>query len=806
LDKYVCIHGHFYQPPRENPWLEEIEQQDSAAPYHDWNERIAAECYGSNARSRLLDDQGLIYKIINNYARISYNVGPTLLKWLDDKAHDVYNAIIDADQQSMEHFGGHGSACAQAYNHIIMPLANDRDKYTQVYWGIRDFQVRFGRKPEGMWLPETAVDLGTLDIMAELGIKFTIFAPNQAKRVRIGEEWIDVTGDRVDPSRAYTVHLPSGRTITAFFYDGPLARSVAFEGVLTNGAAFRDRLLSGFSEERSWAQLVNIATDGESYGHHHRFGDMALGFVLEHLADDGQAQLANYAAFLAEHPAEAEAEIVDDSSWSCAHGVERWRSNCGCSTGGGEGWNQEWRAPLREALDWLRDAVVPQYEEKAKEYFNDPWEARNQYIDVILDRSDENVHAFLKQHGKGAFDGERLTTAMELLELQRHAMLMFTSCGWFFNELSGIETTQVLQYAGRVTQLGQKLFGDHLEEQFLQRLEPAQSNIPEHGNGRTIWEKFVRPAMVDLPKVAAHFAVSSLFEEYTNPCRIYCYTAETTEYQRKRSGAAQLAVGRVRLTSDITFESQELTFGVVHFGDHNIAAGVRPFQGDEAFAGLETEAIAAFERADLPETVRVLDRHFGELTYSLLSLFKDEQRKILDVVLAGSLAEAEGAYRGVFEHQASLMRFLQESQYPMPTGFQASAELVIAARLREALTTEPIAIDRVREVLADAATWRIGLDTSGMAYVAEQTLERIARRFAANPADLEALRMLEASTAAIKELPFQVDLSDTQNYYWGVLQDYAPTVKGRRKGTAAGDASWLETFRTLGANLSMRVD
>src|SRR5262245_34035882 len=365
MKRYVCIHGHFYQPPRENPWLETVERQETAYPYHDWNERITAECYAPNAASRILDAGDRILKIVNNYGQISFNFGPTLLSWLQHHAADTYEAILQADRASVQRFSGHGSALAQAYNHLIMPLANTADLRTQVTWGIRDFRSRFGRQPEGMWLPETAVNLATLDALAEHGIRFTILAPHQAARVRTpAGKWLEVSGGRIDPTQAYLQKLPSGREIALFFYDGPVARGVAFEGVLKNGEYFAQRLME-IQGDHTDAQLVHIATDGETYGHHHRHGDMALAYALYQIENRGLAELTNYGAYLERYPPTHEVEISEDTSWSCAHGIERWRSNCGCRTGGADHWNQEWRAPLRAALDWLRDALIPLYEQRA---------------------------------------------------------------------------------------------------------------------------------------------------------------------------------------------------------------------------------------------------------------------------------------------------------------------------------------------------------------------------------------------------------------------------------------------------------
>jgi alpha-amylase/alpha-mannosidase (GH57 family) len=434
MERYLCIHGHFYQPPRENPWLEAIELQDSAFPYHDWNERITAECYAPNATARKLDGDGRILDIVNNYSGISFNFGPTLLAWMQERAPDVLAAIIEADKQSRERFSGHGSALAQAYNHMILPLANPRDKATQVRWGIRDFEHRFGRKPEGMWLAETVADTPSLEVLAEHAIKFTILSPFQASRVRPlkGGQWTDVNGGRVDPSRPYLVRLPSKRSVAVFFYDAPVSKAVAFEQLLNSGEGFASRLMDGFDDGRQWDQLVHIATDGESYGHHHRYGEMALAHALHHIETSHLAKLTNYGEFLEQHPPVMEAQIHEKSAWSCSHGVGRWFADCGCNSGGRPGWHQRWRAPLREALDWLRDTLAPRFELKAAELLQDPWAARDDYISVILDRSDESVAAYFQRHAKKPLDEEQQVTVLRLMELQRHAMLMYTSCGWFF--------------------------------------------------------------------------------------------------------------------------------------------------------------------------------------------------------------------------------------------------------------------------------------------------------------------------------------------------------------------------------------
>jgi alpha-amylase/alpha-mannosidase (GH57 family) len=807
MERYVCIHGHFYQPPRENPWLEVIEQQDEARPYHDWNQRITEECYAANCASRILDQEGRIERIVNNYSKMGFNFGPTLLTWLEMNSPEVYKAIQEADRLSQDKFSGHGSALAQAYNHMILPLANQRDKYTQVEWGIRDFQYRFGRDPEGLWLPETAVDLKSLEVLAELGIRFTILAPRQALRVRqmAGGDWLDVSGERIDTTMAYTQRLPSGRSIDIFFYHGPLSRAVAFEKVLKDGEFFARRLLDGFSPNNDRPQLAHIATDGETYGHHHRFGDMALAFALNYLEDKELARLTNYGEFLAKHPPTHEVEILENSSWSCSHGIERWRSDCGCYTGGQPEWKQAWRVSLRESFDWLRNRVASSFENKASELLHDPWSARNRYIEVVLERSPESIERFLQEQVLRSLSEEERVTVLKLMELQRHSMLMYTSCGWFFDDLAGIETVQVMSYGARAIQLAQELFGNELETKFLKMLGQGKSNRADMGDGREIYERLVRPSMFDLAKVGAHYGVGTLFNDYPEQAKIYCYTAECQDKQFQEAGRAKLALGKARVTSDITLESAVLGFAVLHIGDHNISGGVREFPEDNSYGEMVKELSNAFSSANFTKTIRVLDRNFADSTFDLKSLFADEQRKILNLLLRTTLEEIEADYRQLYEHHTPLLRFLKEAGTPPPKALYTAAEFVLNAELHRAFANDDLELNRIEHLLREAQLEGISLEGESLEYSISKALKRLANRLKADPNDFLVLQKLEQATALVSGLPLGVNLWEVQNICFGMLDKVYREYTARAEQGDEQAEEWLKSFRNIAESLAVRV-
>ncbi len=493
----LIIHGHFYQPPRENPWTGRVEREPSASPYHDWNERIHAECYAPNAQAHIIGAQNKIERTINNYERISFNFGPTLMSWLVLHHPATYNRILEADRASISLRGGHGNAIAQAYGHAILPLCNERDRLTQVLWGIADFRHRFGREPESLWVPETACNNATLDLLIDQELRFVILAPHQLGRYKLpgSEQWQEIQNRRPPTAGAYRyLHQDgSGRSIAVFFYNDLLSRAIAFEKVLGSSEA----LVNSFKQAAATGSPVSVATDGETYGHHFKFGDLCLAHALEIEAPAAGFRVTNFGEYLDRHPAEIQVEINHGSSgegtsWSCTHGVGRWMSNCGCHLGAEPGWTQTWRGPLRAALNFLRDRAAAEYEDAGGDLFRNPWDARNGYIELILEslRSSKN---FFERYAKRLLSTGEQDRARALLEMQRHSLLTFTSCGWFFSDVSGIETLQVMKYAARVIESMEQLGFGSPRDKFLEMLSEARSNRSELGTAADIYRKSIEP-------------------------------------------------------------------------------------------------------------------------------------------------------------------------------------------------------------------------------------------------------------------------------------------------------------------------
>jgi alpha-amylase/alpha-mannosidase (GH57 family) len=801
--RYVCIHGHFYQPPRENAWLEVIELQDSAHPYHDWNERISAECYAPNAASRILDEDEVIRKIQNNYAHMSFNFGPTLLSWMEVNDPETYQAILDADKESMEHFGGHGSAMAQVYNHIIMPLANLRDKETQVIWGIRDFEHRFKRMPKGMWLAETAVDTETLEVLAKHGIEFTVLAPRQAKAIKPAgaTEWKEINEGTLNTRKAYTCKLPSGKSISIIYYDGNTSQSIAFNGLLYDGKNFAERLQGSFDENDEEAQLVNVATDGETYGHHHKHGDMALAYCFDYIRKGDKAEMTNYAQFLALFPPMEETQIHENTSWSCYHGVERWRSNCGCHSGGKPEWNQAWRKPLRESLDWLRDELADIFSREASKFLKDPWAARNDYVKIVVKRSDASIKRFLKEHAVGTLDELLINKTLRLLELQRHCMLMYTSCGWFFDEVSGIETIQIMQYACRAIQLSRQLTDVDLEAGFLDRLSQAMSNVQSMGTAADVYRRVILPSKGNLHRVGVHYAVSSVFEEEPELLPLFNYQAHNEAFVRKEAGEQRLVMGITRIHSLVTHSEKIFSFAVIYLGKHNLICHLSLDGDRDKFTSMQMRLVTAFSEGRLGDLLELMNTYFGPDKYTIWHLFQDEKRKVLDMIARQSLGELEDSLRRTYNRDYPLVNALSNNEVPIPKAYKTTFEYILNADLVKCFTPEKINIRALERITGEMERWNLKVeDSDKLARLAGESIFKELKRISNERQNAKRIHRLNRVFPLLVKFNIEPNLHYSQNLYFEISQET------QEKGGQAFDNEWVEHFKLLGENLGLKVE
>ena len=814
-EEFLTIHGHFYQPPRENPWLEAIELQDSALPFQDWNERINKECYNPNSVSKIVDSRNRILDVVNNYEYMSYNFGPTLLSWMEQFAPLTYERIIKADIESISEHNGHGNAIAQVYNHIIMPLANEHDKETQIKWGIRDFEYRFGRKPEGMWLAETAVDDDTLRILEANGIKFTILSPYQADKFKKkgDKEWTDVSWGNIDPARSYKYNIKSapGKSIDLFFYDGAISRSVAFDELLKDGNKFIKRLKEGVSDCRDFPQIVNIATDGESYGHHTKFGDMALAYVLKVKAKDEGFKITNYAEYLEKYRSDCEVEIKQASSWSCFHGVGRWKEDCGCSTGGHPGWNQKWRKPLREALDYLRDELVIIFEQEGPKYFDNVWEVRNKYIDVILDRNEMNVKKFQQENFKPDLSDEQKVHAMELLEIQRQAMLMYTSCGWFFSEISGIETVQIMKYAARAMQLATKFSNKDLETHFLEILSDAKSNIPEHGTGKDIFERFVKPSIVTTKQIASLWALSSLYQDFEDEESVYCYTIKKEAYKKVQKGSSTFVVGHIEIQSKITLQKSNVMFALMQYSGGDFHCAIKEYSDDFEFNKIKTNLIKTFLMNPLTEIIRAMDECFGKEYFTLKDIFIEERRKILQILLKGKLEKFSQTYQVMYDEGKGSIYHLQGLGLKIPDEFKISAAYALSHKVNDIVVhsggfLDEDSIQQATDLNYEAKKIDIQLDKTPSNKIFSkkilQNINRLVHSFEIQQADV----LLEIFDN-INKLELQIDISEAQNIYFSkIYHKIGDIIESGTATKRSSNKKFIEMLLEIGENLNINTE
>ena len=774
MPRYICVHGHFYQPPRENPWLETVEIQESAAPWHDWNARISAECYSRNAASRILNEQGFIKKICNNYSRMSFNIGPTLLTWLEDNDPLCYNAILEADIEGKKRFSGHGPALAQVYNHIIMPLASRRDKETQIKWGIADFEKRFKRFPEGMWLAECAVDTETLEVLAENGILFTVLSPYQAESVRVQGwgGWQDVTGGRIDSRQAYVCNLPSGRKINLFFYDGVLSQKIAFGGLLDDGERFARALIEA-NPAHGQPVLSHVATDGESYGHHHKHGDMALAYCLEYIDHSAEAQLTVYGEYLSFYPPECEVKIIENSSWSCAHGVERWRSDCSCGDGT-PGYHHKWRKPLRIALNNLRDKIADLFEKS--DVFIDAWEARNEYIDVILDRSDENTDKFLRRHLSGKFDKSEKIRALQLLEMERNSLLMFTSCGWFFDEISRIEPVQILRYAARAIELAKELFDVDLEPPFLKMLAEAPSNVPELQDGAKIYELRAKQGRTDLKQMAAYYGITSLLKDFRSEFSEGCWDMSGSVTPIAIGNKKLFSAGKVHVRSHITSIEDEFIFAVRYSGGTPlISCGICKADSDEPLTTEEAEELyKILESGDAD----LLYSKFGYDQFTLNNIPSNSRYKLVNELLRQDIKNLEDTMSNIVFNYDQLLEYLNLLGARPPAIITAAAEFTLTSNIVKKLEEHYPDLAGLRRDFEFAKFWQVEPDEARIRVAFSDAMTELLTELCIDGLDIKTIDDLNNLIALFSEkFEWHLSLYDSQNLYYELRKRYVKTIK-----------------------------
>ena len=840
---YVTVHGHFYQPPRENPYLNAIERQPGAAPFHDWNERIHHECYRPNAFARILNEYGDVAGIVNNFEYMSFNIGPTLMSWLQNYDIDVYQRIIEADRKSSERLNGHGNAIAQVYNHIIMPLASERDKLSQIRWGKADFRSRFGRDPEGMWLAEAAVDYATLSALVAEDIRFIVLAPSQAERCRLipnsddpESEWHEVGGNQIDPTRPYRCYLPGNESerqyIDIFFYDGPISRDMGFSDVVFNSSHFAGRIGAAVRGDRRQSQVISVATDGETFGHHKKGTEKTLAYAFTQEFPHRGWTVTNFAHYLSLNTPTWEVELKPVTAWSCAHGVDRWQDDCGC--GGAPNWHLKWRKPLRDSLNWLRDRLVEVYEEQGSKYFSDPWQTRDEYIEIVLDRSASNISSFLNQHQNHKLQASEQVDALRLLEMQRHSLLMFTSCGWFFEELSRPEGTQILRYAARAMELAAEVAGVQLEKAFIKRLASAPTNIDSFRTGAEVYRQLVLPSQISFKEVTAHYAITSLFKGHqpveksgftdkNNDFKdsriyqkqVYCYTANELDHQLQRLGSLTIAVGHLKLVSEVTWESQQMTFAVLHLGGWDFHCCIQPFEGKRNYSQIKDKLLNALQQGSAAHTILVMTQVFGEESFNLQNLFAEERHRLMRLLSEETLSRVDQLYTQTYRDNYGVLMAFHRDGLEAPKELQAAAEIALEYRCMMTLRALEQDID-------EALSWNHLVELDAIANEAKhlhcnlnlpegkQILERLSLRllwqllYDANGSFDFQIQRLERLIEVEEHLSLGISLERSQELYFNCLHaEILP--KAIAKIVNHKDTNQLRQLLKLGQKLKVDV-
>jgi alpha-amylase/alpha-mannosidase (GH57 family) len=810
-NKYLCIHGHFYQPPRENPWLGAIEYEASARPYHDWNNRITRECYGPNTRARIHDKSGHILKLLNNYVYMSFNFGPTLLSWLE-KAHPwVYKQILAADKASRDRYHGHGNALAQVYNHIIMPLAHRRDKLTQIRWGLADFKQRFGRKAEGMWLAETAVDTETLELMIQEGIKFTILSPTQAQSIRpltmAGEpkesDWEDVSGGRINPTRAYRVWLDKSAQhfIDVFFYTGPLSRAVAYEKILASGENFLSRIQQAFGEHQDEPQLVSVVTDGESYGHHFKFGDLALSWLFDQLEETGRIKLTNFALFLECFSPKYEVKLFENSSWSCSHGVDRWRADCGCSVDHTPGWNQAWRAPLREGLDWLSHELETIFEEQGKRLLKDPYKARDDYVTVFTNPSCQGRERFFQHHASHRLATDDKIETLRLMESQRMSLYMFTSCGWFFDDISGLEAAQVLKYAARAIYLVRPWAKRDLEERLMGFLSRAKSNDQVYGDGVRVYQRLVEPSRINPSVATAHYALHTLAGVHPKETCVFSQMVRSVWKRDLGGHHLHVALGEAQVSEKVTGQEFRRIYIARRSGARELICLV-----GESVTKLDPEQIVRelepLIASAAPEKIEaVFSRHLRQVkSYEFQDLIPDIRKCLVQGLARNVYWQIKDS---ILKHEEALREFVlfvEHTGESVPQTLGNVFSLLISDKLAGLMISgqeeAPTDWKGLRRCVKLASRMEFTLRDPELTKKAQKLLLREMEKLTllGNP---DAMKKVISFLNMVEELHLELDLWECQNMFYDLYKDQRFIQRLSPKASS--------TFRALGERLGFQL-
>lgn len=814
----VIIHGHFYQPPREDPWAGVIDHQDSARPWHDWNERINAECYAANTDARTLDRDGRITGIVNNYEHISFNFGPTLLSWLERHDPRTYQAILAADKASAARNGGHGNAIAQVYNHMILPLANERDKITQIRWGLADFASRFGRQAEGIWLAETAINQDTVEALIREGVRFVILSPTQAQEIRFpGGDWVDVSNNSIDTSVPWEIHTRRG-SLAVFFYDLEVSKAVGFEHLLTNAGHFADRLLAAWSENRL-GKMVNIATDGESYGHHEPFANMCLAAMIRENAARPRFRLSNYGEYLAACPPRGEVRLKEGNNglgtaWSCSHGVGRWMEDCGC--GGGGGWHQRWRGPLRAAFDLLRDKLWDVSQTAVEGLLDDFEAARNDYIQVLRAEELETVglaeegsarasfEALLAGHALRQLNETEKTGLRAIFEAQRNALYMYTSCGWFFAEISGLEGVQCMRYAARAMDLAAAWLPGDIEEQVLTILEKAPSNIPHFGNGRRVWTELVRKHVLDNEKVVNQFVLRHLFAAGPAQGRMLHYDLKLSQVEETRgadgafqfSGAAHLEDGVSWLGSDwfwfVRFMPPAgITFWTRSSTDPRLGGWLR-----EVFRTTPPEELFRRMKEWIPRTLGLEELKFEARGQLVEALFRERIEALKQPDAAGRLDEI-----------LEMVAIFGSYGIVLPEDVRPAIEMLCNSIIRREFERLAAGDERcdfavVARIFESARHTGLGINRAAVADIYTKQLIIRYEAFAANPLDEEVWSMLTALLAFANRAGLEYERRWIENRAW---KDVHEIVIPALERAEAGDRILVQRYLDAAEQVNLQI-